>query len=522
MIRNISDVLVTIGAIPELLLTIKATLALAAGLLLVALLRNSRASVRHLVLLSSFIALLALPLAMIAAPSFDVPLKAATTTVDRPNNPRIETAGSVEVQPVATTQQNAAKLPVRVLLQAVWLLGAAVFFGSFVVSLWRLRQLRRTSLPWLEGRDQLEVHARAAGINRYVDLLIHHQLSVPVTTGVIRPAILLPADARSWSADNLDRVLVHELEHINRLDWLAHVLARAVSSFYWFHPVVWMAWRKLSLEAELACDDAVVMKLERTDYAEQLLVFARRLSKALPPPLLSMANRSDLSTRVTAILNTNQLRGRVGGLVATLVLAFSVASSLAMAPLRAISAPLQQVQRQKATSAPQRSLNKALLEAIESKEMDDVVKLLDAGVDVNAAVAGDGSPLIVAAREGDIKTARLLLDRGADVNMPVSGDGNPLIAAASAGNVEVAKLLLDRGANIEQVVPGDENALIQASSEGETEMVRFLISRGADVNARVWVDEGPQRQEWRTPLNQARKAGRKEVVNILLAAGAKE
>ena len=37
------------------------------------------------------------------------------------------------------------------------------------------------------------------------------------------------------------------------------ILARAVAAFYWFHPLVWMAWRRLCLEAERSCDDAVVM-----------------------------------------------------------------------------------------------------------------------------------------------------------------------------------------------------------------------------------------------------------------------
>ena len=87
---------------------------------------------------------------------------------------------------------------------------------------------------------------------------------------------------KTWSELDLQRVFVHELEHVKRFDWLTHISTRAICSFYWFHPLVWIAWRQISLEAERACDDAVVVQTEREDYADQLVGLARRLSNALP------------------------------------------------------------------------------------------------------------------------------------------------------------------------------------------------------------------------------------------------
>jgi polysaccharide export outer membrane protein len=80
---------------------------------------------------------------------------------------------------------------------------------------------------------------------------------------------------------------------------------------YWFNPLAWIAWRQLSILAERACDDAVIARTDGTDYAEQLVTLARRLSNA-PRPMLSMAGRSALSIRVGAILNPQQRRGRAG------------------------------------------------------------------------------------------------------------------------------------------------------------------------------------------------------------------
>jgi hypothetical protein len=279
----------------------------------------------------------------------------------------------------------------------------------------------------------------------------------------------------------------------------------------------------MSLEAERACDDAVVRQMERTDYADQLLVLARRLSNALAPPVLSMANRSDLSTRVSAILDLNQPRGRVGVVFTSVALVVALGVALGIAPIAPVRASQQQSTTQKsrtAQSIPQKALNGALLEAAESGETDDIIRLLDSGADVNAAVDGDGSPLIVAAGAGRIAVVKLLLDRGADLNMGVEGDGNPIIAAAGAGHEDIVRLLLDRGASVDLVVPGDENALIQASGSGHLNVVKLLVSRGADVNARVW--SGGTDGEWRTPLSVARKRNHIVVVDFLLASGARQ
>src|SRR6202023_3733311 len=108
-------------------------------------------------------------------------------------------------------------------------------------------------------------------------ILLHDDIVVPMTCGVLRPAIVLPTDAEEWSDADLRHAIVHELEHVRRADWPVHILARFVSAMYWFHPLVWIAWRRLCLDSERACDDAVLLGAEQTAYAEQLVRLARRM-----------------------------------------------------------------------------------------------------------------------------------------------------------------------------------------------------------------------------------------------------
>ena len=533
MMRIFSETVVAIGSSEELSVVVKATVTVALGLAAVRIAQSGRASVRHLLLVSTFGALLALPVAAALVPA--VSLEIATIPVDYPvalptigADKETTTARAESIaEPRVSTYGEWISKSRQMLFLAAWAIGATLFFASFARALWRLRGIRRRSVPWPEAGAMLRTLADEAGVRQPVDVLLHEDIVAPLTCGLMRPAILLPADAREWSEPDLRRAFVHELEHIRRCDWTVHFLARSTCALYWFHPLVWVAWRQLCLEAERACDDAVLLGAERADYAEQLVVLARRLSHTVAPPALSMANRSDLSTRVSAILDSSQPRGRAKLLHAATALTAATVVVLAIAPVRAVSSSPRSngviSMQQPASTKPSR-LNRALLDASEAGDVADMTKLLDSGAEVNAVFKGDGSPLIVAAREGHKAAVQLLLDRGADPDLDVPGDGDAIIMAAREGHDDVVRLLLDRGASIDRVVPGDENALIQSSGAGQLQVVRLLISRGADVNARVWVASARDRSkgEWRTPLSMARKGGHSAVIDFLLSMGARE
>jgi beta-lactamase regulating signal transducer with metallopeptidase domain len=95
-----------------------------------------------------------------------------------------------------------------------------------------------------------------------------------------------------------------------------------------------VAFRRLSLEAERAADDAVVRSAEHTEYAEQLVLLAGRLSKTQAKPALGMANRSDLSARVSALLDDGQRRGRAGWRPTASALSVAGLVVLTLAPVR--------------------------------------------------------------------------------------------------------------------------------------------------------------------------------------------
>ena len=164
------------------------------------------------------------------------------------------------------------------------------------------------------------------GVHRRIDVLHHDAVTGPMTCGVLKPAIILPASAQQWDEASLRCALRHELEHVARWDFLTQCLSRIVCAAYWFHPLVWAAWRRLRLEAERACDDAVLREDDARDYASLLVSIAQREAAHKQQPLLAMAGRDDLAARVVAVLDDDQARGRVGrrratGLIVTAAMA---------------------------------------------------------------------------------------------------------------------------------------------------------------------------------------------------------
>jgi beta-lactamase regulating signal transducer with metallopeptidase domain len=533
MMRNVFDSVLFIVGSPALMVLLKTTFIVALGLVLVWFASSARAAVRHLLLACTFVALVVLPPASLIVPAFQLemesagPVEAVTPTTLIP-----DTAVTHSEPLTVTTATTESRLPsLKTFLWLVWGLGAALLLLKLSVSLLHLRRIRQRVLPCLEIADELRDLLVDSDIRRKVEVLLHDEVEVPFTYGLFRPAILLPSDATRWSEIDLRRVLVHELEHIKRGDWSVQLMARSVCAFYWFQPLVWVAWRRICLEAERSCDDAVVIRTDHTDYAEQLVNLARRLSGTLATPVPSMANRSDLSHRISSILNASQPRGRAGVRWTTLSIVCSAVVILAVAPGLAVSQTQKEARKKtlnliadvtqsNAADAKTQALNEALIQAAESGKLNDIEQLISAGAQVNGTVEGDGTALIVAAREGNLDAVSLLLKHGADVNKAAPGDGNPLIMAAREGHDDVVLLLLDRGALVNQVVEGDENALIQGAGSGRLSIVKLLIARGADINARVW--SGSPDGEWRTALSMAKRAHRQDVVEALLSLGARD
>lgn len=334
-----------------------------AALAVASMLRRASAATRHLVWRLAFFGLLALPVVAAFTPAWHVPLPLPTEAVSRmaaplpavervPEAPRPVAAPVPDELPFAATleapvslrtvaESYVSSLSWRAVTITLWLTGALAVLAPLGVSLLRVRWQRRHAQPvldaaWIEVLDG----ARAdLGIHRAVALVEGGEAAMPMTWGWRRPVVLLPAGSRSWPASRRRAVLLHELAHVARRDYLTQLVAELARALHWWNPLVWVAARKLRLESEHACDDQVLTAGARpSDYAGDLLDIARSLRalRATAPAGLAMARPSELTGRLLAVLDPRRNRRSLSrrlALPAWLAAACVVVALAALAPV---------------------------------------------------------------------------------------------------------------------------------------------------------------------------------------------
>ncbi|MEM1110840.1 MAG: M56 family metallopeptidase [Pseudomonadota bacterium] len=132
------------------------------------------------------------------------------------------------------------------------------------------------------------------------DVLLSEDVESPVTWGWRRPVILLPVEFMHWHQDDRETALLHEAAHIERADWATHMLARLVHCLYWPLPGFASLLRELSLSAEQACDDRLIMSgVPAAEYATSLLRHAR--NQRLPAGIY-FVRESELAQRIRHLI----------------------------------------------------------------------------------------------------------------------------------------------------------------------------------------------------------------------------
>lgn len=187
-------------------------------------------------------------------------------------------------------------------LGMVWMAGVALLslrvLGGWVYLRLLIRNATASAWPAME-----ELRHRMQ-IRRAVDLRITSRVDSPFTAGWRRPVIVLPIAVLSGlPADQLEAILLHELAHIRRLDYIAEWLLQALETAFFYHPAVWWMAAAARAERERSCDDmAIAAGAGRVAFARALV---RMEEMRVPAPALGWAD-GGLQTRVARILGVRQ------------------------------------------------------------------------------------------------------------------------------------------------------------------------------------------------------------------------
>jgi TonB family protein len=228
----------------------------------------------------------------------------------------------------------AAMPPVRAIAAGPSAPGASIEWPTIVLVIW-ITGTTILLLRLLFNAVRLRAVVRAAGGR--APILTSSRVPGPVATGLLRPVILLPDSAGTWTRARRRAVLAHEAAHIRRRDPAILLAAHIATAVYWFHPLCWLAAARLRAESERACDDAALRTgLLPSGYATDLLDLARMFDTQLAIP---MATTSHLESRVKSILDP--LISRSFPARATWAAAIAITAAM-LAPLTTFTLSAQQ------------------------------------------------------------------------------------------------------------------------------------------------------------------------------------
>lgn len=203
------------------------------------------------------------------------------------------------------TRPDPGTLTWSAIILAVYLTGMLILLVRLVIGLWQVRRLHQNSQGnaspvWEE--DLLE-YCRVLHIAWPVRLRVSPQISTPLTFGWWSPVIVVPATMIE-ELDQLHRraVLLHELTHIQRGDFVAQLAMHVAQVLYWYQPLVWLLGRDLRASQENLCDAECSAEFGNATYSSLLVQIVQSLQ---PGPVLTltlaMARRSRLARRLTEI-----------------------------------------------------------------------------------------------------------------------------------------------------------------------------------------------------------------------------
>ncbi|MCC7335624.1 MAG: hypothetical protein IT422_11030, partial [Pirellulaceae bacterium] len=198
-------------------------------------------------------------------------------------------------------------------LLKVWIAGVGFLIVSSVIRLvrfwcWVRANARRSKVfnqercRLLEARMQATTRATAAklGIHRKIRVRLIDAPIGPAVVGLFRPTIILPLGiVENRSTVFLEPLIAHELLHIRRGDLFWAVLQTLSTSLLWFHPLVWLAARKLTLESERSCDEQTIAWLGCSPraYARSLIDVLERKHQLRVAPALPGVRPVDVTRK---------------------------------------------------------------------------------------------------------------------------------------------------------------------------------------------------------------------------------
>jgi len=216
---------------------------------------------------------------------------------------------------------------VTLYLAGISLLLIRLLYNLFTINTLKTRGISPAPATWL---TILNNSVQNLQISKHVSLLLSEKVSVPMVMGTLKPVILMPvALANKLTTQEVEAILLHELAHVKRNDYLINIIQMFIETVLFYNPFVWLISSIIRKEREHCCDDIVVMKTpDRLPYAKALATLETYRLYPTQPALAATGSKNELLTRIKRIMEMKKNNINYGQLTAVLLVVIFLLASV--------------------------------------------------------------------------------------------------------------------------------------------------------------------------------------------------
>lgn len=230
-------------------------------------------------------------------------------------------------------------------LVLAWLIGFVISLILAIASFFSNQRLRINPLNQPSQKWQSKIYdiSKRLKIRRKIKILFSPLVVSPIVFGIIKPIILFPVKAvTKLNNKEIEAILVHELAHVLRNDYLFNIFQVIVETLFFYHPTVWWISSKIREQRELICDEIAI------DVTNETKLYAATLVKLEEQRVLQPAfalggntNNNKLFKRIKWIMedkkqrtNTNYIKFILGLSIISVFSVFIFSSAKSRIPVK--------------------------------------------------------------------------------------------------------------------------------------------------------------------------------------------
>ncbi len=237
------------------------------------------------------------------------PIGNSATSLLSPNRVSNMISGAQWLQDFSLSVNRSTPEYLCLIFMGIWLVGVLVYTVITFLGYQKVRHIIRTSSP-IENKAFEHIFEQCKTeieITRRLTFCKSHLIQSPMATGLLSTYIILPSKLMGQiSESHIRYVILHELNHYKNKDLIFNYVMCFLQILYWFNPLVYMTFKEMRNDREIACDAAVLKGLDKgnfIDYGMTIIDFAGKLSQPISLVLAAdmVGSKKQITKRIEKI-----------------------------------------------------------------------------------------------------------------------------------------------------------------------------------------------------------------------------